>query len=153
MKALIFVLCSLFTTSVLANTYQVGDQITDIKLQDQHEAVYQVDASTTRVLFSRSMDGGTLIQEALEAEPALTKDAGLIYVADISGMPSLIARFVALPQFKKFPYRVALDSEGEQTLPLPAQKDQATLIELENNKVTNILFFETTEDLLAMLKS
>ncbi len=152
MRALIFALCSLFTTSVLANTYQVGDQIAEIKLQDQHEVTYQVDSNTKRVLFSRSMDGGTLIQEALEAEPALTSDAGLIYVADISGMPSLIARFVALPQFKKFPYRVALDSEGEQTLPLPAQKDQATLIELDNNKVTNILFFETTEDLLAVLK-
>ncbi|MCL1146944.1 hypothetical protein AB4298_04410 [Shewanella sp. 10N.261.52.F9] len=152
MRALIFALCSLFTTSVLANTYQVGDQIAEIKLQDQHEVTYQVDSNTKRVLFSRSMDGGTLIQEALEAEPELTSDASLIYVADISGMPSLIARFVALPQFKKFPYRVALDSEGEQTLPLPAQKDQATLIELDNNKVTNILFFETTEDLLAVLK-
>ncbi|MCK8046128.1 MULTISPECIES: hypothetical protein [Shewanella] len=152
MRALIFALCSLFTTSVLANTYQVGDQITDINLQDQHEAVYNVDSSTTKVLFSRSMDGGTLIQEALEAEPELVSDTGLIYVADISGMPSLIARFVALPQFKKFPYRVALDNEGEQTKPLPAEKDQATLIELNNNQITKITFFATTTDLLAALK-
>lgn len=152
MRALIFVLSSLFATSVWANTYQVGDQITDIKLQDQHEAQYQVDSSTTRVLFSRSMDGGTVIQEALEAEPELVKDTGLIYVADISGMPSLIARFVALPQFKKFPYRVALDNEGELTKPLPAQKDQATLVELNNNQITKIAFYETKEALLADLK-
>ncbi|GIU27539.1 hypothetical protein L2719_13005 [Shewanella schlegeliana] len=152
MRALIFVLSSLFATSVWASTYQVGDQITDIKLQDQHEAQYQVDSSTTRVLFSSSMDGGTVIQETLEADPELVKDTSLIYVADISGMPSLIARFVALPQFKKFPYRVALDNEGEQTKPLPAQKDQATLIELDNNQITKIAFYETKEALLADLK-
>ncbi|MCG9728454.1 hypothetical protein L1D44_01085 [Shewanella sp. Isolate13] len=152
MRAVIFVLSSLFATSVWASTYQVGDQIIDIKLQDQHEAQYQVDSSTTRVLFSRSMDGGTVIQEALEAEPELVKDTGLIYVADISGMPSLIARFVALPQFKKFPYRVALDNEGELTMPLPAQKDQATLVELNNNQITKIAFYETADALLADLK-
>ncbi|MGS0675092.1 hypothetical protein [Shewanella sp. 0m-4] len=152
MRAVIFVLCSMLATSVWANEYKVGDQITDIKLQDQHEAQYQVDSTTTRVLFSRSMDGGTLIQEALEAEPELVKDTALVYVADISGMPSLIARFVALPQFKKFPYRVALDNEGEQTKPLPAIKDQATLIELTNNQITNITFYETTEALQAGLK-
>ncbi|GIU15782.1 hypothetical protein [Shewanella sp. MBTL60-007] len=152
MRAVIFVLSSLFATSVWASTYQVGDQIIDIKLQDQHEAQYQVDSSTTRVLFSRSMDGGTVIQEALEAEPELVKDSGLIYVADISGMPSLIARFVALPQFKKFPYRVALDNEGELTKPLPAQKDQATLVELNNNQITKIAFYETADALLADLK-
>ncbi|ABZ75108.1 conserved hypothetical protein [Shewanella halifaxensis HAW-EB4] len=152
MRALIFVLSSLLATSVWANTYQVGDQITDIKLQDQNEAQYQVDSSTTRVLFSRSMDGGTVIQEALEAEPELVKDNSLVYVADISGMPSLIARFVALPQFKKFPYRVALDNEGEQTKPLPAQKDQATLVELNNNQITKIAFYETADALLADLK-
>ena len=152
MRAVIFVLCSMLATSVWANEYKVGDQITDIKLQDQHEAQYQVDSTTTRVLFSRSMDGGTLIQEALEAEPELVKDTALVYVADISGMPSLIARFVALPQFKKFPYRVALDNEGEQTKPLPAIKDQATLIELTNNQITNITFYETTEALQTGLK-
>ncbi|MDR8525346.1 MULTISPECIES: hypothetical protein [Shewanella] len=152
MRAIIFALCSLLTTSVMANTYQVGDQIADITLQDQHQVDYHVDSKTTRVLFSRSMDGGTLIQEALEAEPELVSDTGLMYVADISGMPSLIARFVALPQFKKFPYRVALDNEGEQTKPLPAEKDQATLIELNNNQITKITFFASTTDLLAALK-
>ncbi|MGS0683251.1 hypothetical protein ACVBIL_19115 [Shewanella sp. 125m-7] len=152
MRAVIFVLCSMLATSVWANEYKVGDQITDIKLQDQHEAQYHVDSTTTRVLFSRSMDGGTLIQEALEAQPELAKDTALVYVADISGMPSLIARFVALPQFKKLPYRVALDNEGEQAKPLPAIKDQATLIELDNNQITKIAFYETTEALLTELK-
>lgn len=152
MKAIILVICSLFATSVWANTYSIGDQLETLKLQDQYEADYAVDQKVTRVLFSRSMDGGNLIQEALETEPTLYETNALAYVADISGMPSLIARFVAIPQFKKFDYRVALDREGEITKALPAEKDQATLIELTDNKITQISYFDSTETLLEALK-
>ncbi len=152
MKAIILVICSLFATSVWANTYSVGDQLETLKLQDQYEADYPVDQQVTQILFSRSMDGGNLIQEALESEPTLHETDTLAYVADISGMPSLIARFVAIPQFKKFDYRVALDREGEITKALPAEKDQATLIEITDNKITQISYFESTESLLEALK-
>ncbi|PKG56726.1 hypothetical protein CXF83_03725 [Shewanella sp. Choline-02u-19] len=152
MKAIILILCSLLVTPVWANTYVVGDPMETLKLQDQYEADYAIDSTIKHVLFSRSMDGGTLIQTALEEQPELYKKGDLAYVADISGMPSLIARFVAIPQFKQFAYRVALDRDGEITKALPAQKDQVTLIQISDNKITQISYFDSAESLLEALK-
>ncbi|MCL1049705.1 hypothetical protein L2755_08740 [Shewanella abyssi] len=152
MKAIILILCSLLITPAWANTYVVGDQMETLKLQDQYEADYAIDSSIQQVLFSRSMDGGTIIQTALDEQPELYNEGDLAYVADVSGMPSLIARFVAIPQFKKFSYRVALDRDGEITKALPTQEDQATLIQISDNKITRISYFYSAESLLEALK-
>lgn len=152
MKAIILILCSLLITPVWANAYVVGDAVETLKLQDQYEADYAIDGTIKYILFSRSMEGGTLIQAALDEQPALYKKGDLAYVADVSAMPSLIARFVAIPQFKKFAYRVALDRDGDITTSLPAQKDQATLIQMNNSKITEVSYFNSTESLLEALK-
>ncbi|QQX80673.1 hypothetical protein JK628_02000 [Shewanella sp. KX20019] len=152
MKAIILILCSLLITPAWANTYVVGDQMETLKLQDQYEADYAIDSSIKQVLFSRSMDGGTIIQTALDEQPELYNEGDLAYVADVSGMPSIIARFVAIPQFKKFTYRVALDRDGEITKALPTKEDQATLIQISDNKINKISYFYSAESLLEALK-
>ncbi|MFT5788768.1 MAG: hypothetical protein ACI8SJ_000875 [Shewanella sp.] len=152
MKAIILIIFSLLTTPVWAENYVVGDKMETLKLQDQYETDYAIGNGIKLVLFSRSMDGGTIIQTALEEKPELYDNGDLAYVADISGMPSIIARFVAIPQFKKFTYRVALDRDGEITKALPAMKDKATLIKISDNKITQISYFYSAESLLKALK-
>ncbi|WOT05492.1 hypothetical protein [Shewanella youngdeokensis] len=151
MKAIILLMISVFITPVWANSLVVGDSLAVLTLQDQFGADYVVDGNIKRILFSRSMDGGTIIQTVLKADPQLPKDSSLIYVADISAMPPLVGRYIAIPQFKKFTFRMALDSGGDITKMLPEQADQATLIDMKANKVINIRFFDATEPLLAAL--
>ena len=55
--------------------YVVGDLIDAIALEDQHGDPGAVDASTRVVLFSRDMDGGDLLQEALAEASADTRAA------------------------------------------------------------------------------
>jgi len=153
MKALLLlVISSLFSISIYAATFVVGDNIGHITLQDQFAESYATNADTSHLLFSRSMKGGTIIEEALMANATLYENPNLLYIADISGMPSLISRFVAIPGFKKFPFKLALDKEGAATQSIPSADDQATLLLLDQGKIISINYFYSKESLLEALQ-
>ena len=154
MRALIFAICTLFAGFAQASFYAEGELISSFQLQDQFENEVVVSSGTEVLLFSRNMKGGDIIKEALE----LLKDGNeqgqdnLVYVADISGMPSLIARFVAIPQMKDLPFSMGLDREGDVTKMLPGEEDKATLIRLDKLKIIDVVIIESSEALLKELK-
>lgn len=154
MRTLLFVICTLLTSFAQASSYVEGDLVSQIQLQDQFENDISVSEDTQTLLFSRNMKGGDIIKEALEVLTAEQKQASdkLVYVADISGMPSLIAKFVAIPQMKDLPFSMALDREGETTRLLPSEKDQATLIKLDRLKVMSVSTFDSSAELIKALR-
>jgi len=154
MRSLIFVICTLLTSFAQASFYVEGDLVSEIHLQDQFENKIVVSENTQTLLFSRNMKGGDIIKEALEVLTAERKQVSdkLVYVADISGMPSLIARFVAIPQMRDLPFSLALDSEGEMTRLLPSEKDKATLIKLDGLKVMRVSIFDSSAELINALR-
>lgn len=122
-----------------ATPYAVGDRLTGFTLENQHDEAGRVDASTKVVLFSRDMDGGKLIKEALEDVPQEElDDRGAVYVSDISGMPRLVARLFAVPSMRKRPYAMLLDREGEVTARLPDVEGEATLIFLSDLEIDRV---------------
>jgi len=154
MRTLLFVFCTLLTSFAQASSYVEGDLVSQIELLDQFENKIAVSEDTRTLLFSRNMKGGDIIKEALEVLTAEQKQASdnLVYVADISGMPSLIAKFVAIPQMKDLPFSMALDREGETTRLLPSEKDQATLIKLDGLKVMSVSTFDSSAELIKALR-
>ena len=154
MRALIFAICTLFAGFAQASFYAEGELISSFQLQDQFENEVVVSSGTEVLLFSRNMKGGDIIKEALE----LLKDGNeqgqdhLVYVADISGMPSLIARFVAIPQMKDLPFSMGLDRDGDVTKMLPGEEDKATLIRLDKLKIVDVIIFDSSEALLKALR-
>ena len=44
----------------------------------------------------------------LKGKENILEKNSAVYVADISGMPSLISKFIALPKMKKYPFSVLL---------------------------------------------
>ncbi|MCC4834758.1 hypothetical protein Q4601_13365 [Shewanella sp. 1_MG-2023] len=145
MKAILFVVSLFFMTTAQANVFAVNDKIEPVTLEDQFEQPLVINEQTQVVLFSRGMKGGEFIQEALEAIPAEKKPENLAYIADISGMPSLIARFVAIPKMKDLPFSMGLDREGEVTASWPAEKDMATVIVLDKFTVVSIENFDSSD--------
>jgi len=137
-----------------AAPYAVGDRLTGFTLENQHDEAGRVDASTKVVLFSRDMDGGKLIKEALEDVPQEElDDRGAVYVSDISGMPRLVARLFAVPSMRKRPYAMLLDREGEVTARLPDVEGEATLIflsDLEIDRVEHASNSDAVRDALGM---
>ncbi|OEG73368.1 hypothetical protein BEL05_13970 [Shewanella colwelliana] len=152
MKALVFVLSLLVFSSAQATTITVGDSLQVVDFKDQHEQSIGVSADTKVLLFSRGMKGGDIIKEALETLPQTEQPAHLVYIADISGMPSLIAKFVAVPQMKDLPFSIGLDREGEQTQLWPGDKETATVIKLEQLKVMSVTQAATASELVDVIK-
>ncbi|WP_144211344.1 hypothetical protein [Shewanella donghaensis] len=152
MKALLFAVSILFMTSAQANVFVLNDKIEPITLEDQFEQPLVVNETTKVVLFSRGMKGGEFIQEALETIPADQQPTDMAYIADISGMPSLIARFVAIPKMKDLPFSMGLDREGDATASWPAEKDMATVVTLDNLSVLSIEYFDNSEAIIEALK-
>lgn len=154
MRTLIFISCMFLASFAQASSYQAGDQVTPIQLEDQFENAVEVNANTLVLLFSRDMKGGDIIKEALELQVSGADKipATQVYIADISGMPSLIAKFVAIPQMKDLPFPMGLDKEGEMTKLLPSKEDMASLILLDNLKVIEVHNFDSSAELIKALR-
>ena len=111
--------------------YVVGDLIDAIALEDQRGDPGAVDASTRVVLFSRDMDGGDLLKEALAEVSADTlATRGAVYVSDISGMPAFVARMMAVPAMRRRPYDMLLDREGDVTARLPDAEGENLVLDV-----------------------
>jgi hypothetical protein len=134
--------------------YIVGDQMTEIALEDQHGVTARVDGDTRHVLFTRDMDAGDVVKSALADNGAALLEIGdTVYVADISGMPSLVRRIFALPKMRKREYSMLLDIDGEATRRIPADSGSATLIGLDAMKITSVRYFADTDELETALEA
>lgn len=126
--------------------WSVGERIEAFSLEDQHGTTRRVDEETRLVLFSRDMDGGGILERALrEAPEGFLQSRGAVYVADLHRMPALVTRLVALPRLRRRPYPMLLDREGATTARLPGAEGRATLIFLEDLRVTRVLHAASPE--------
>ncbi len=131
--------------------YTLGSRLERVTLADQFDQEWTLDAGVDVVLFARDMAGGGLIKEVLAEHPeALAANRG-VYVADISGMPGLIARMSAIPKMRERPYPTLLDRDGTATRAFPAKDGQATILRLSALVVSEVRFVDSTEDLRAAL--
>ena len=69
MRALFFVTPLLLALAADAEPYGVGDVVEPFELEDQHGVSHRVDETVALILFSRDMDGGDLLKEALKKAP------------------------------------------------------------------------------------
>ena len=140
-----YLIILLLTVPLVANakseiqTYVVGDTIEPFTLQDQHDKTFSSDESTKFILFTTGMNGGKVVRKAIEKETAdyLTKN-NTLFISNISGMPGLIAKMIAIPSMKKYEYPIILDKEGKVTEKFPSQKDSVTIIQLDHLKIESI---------------
>jgi hypothetical protein len=138
---------ALAATATADSPFAVGDRIDAFTLEDQHGVVHTLDASVELILFSRDMAGGDLVKHALADAPAdLLTTRNAIYVADITGMPKLVAKMFALPKMRKRPYPLWLDRDGAATARLPDVEGRATLIFLRDFEVTRVLHVATSAE-------
>jgi hypothetical protein len=89
--------------SAIASSLTVGNTLPTLKIKDQFEKEHVVDANIKTIIFSATKSEGTTIKEFL-----LTKDKDYLttnkaaYIADITGMPSIITSLIAMPKMKGY---------------------------------------------------
>lgn len=131
---------------------QVGDAMPPLVLQDQHGRPVTVDAGTKILLFTRDMDAGAVVKEALAADgTAVLAAGGAVYVSDVSGMPALVRSMFAMPALRRRSYPVALDEAGEATAGFPTEAGKATILRLDTGRIASISFSSSSGQLRSML--
>ena len=149
-KKLLFTI--LLGLSAFANTLTVGSNIPTLTIKDQFEKDNIVDENIKTIIFSATKTENTTIKEFLQSkDKELLATNKAVYIADITGMPSLITKFVAMPKMKNYSFSILLIDEANKTL-FPVKEDMISIISLENGKVIDIKYIKTAAELGEFLK-
>ncbi|WP_368029958.1 hypothetical protein [Arcobacter sp. s6] len=138
--------------SAFANSLTVGSNLPTLTIKDQFEKEFTIDSKIKTVIFSATKEESNTIKEFLASKDKdyLTNN-NIAYVADITGMPSLISKWVAIPKMKDYAFSILLIDEDNKAL-FPVQEDKISIITLENSKITSIKFIKTADELAATFK-
>jgi predicted transcriptional regulator len=138
--------------SAFANSLTVGSNLPTLTIKDQFEKEFTIDSKIKTVIFSATKEESNTIKEFLASKDKdyLTNN-NIAYVADITGMPSLISKWVAIPKMKDYTFSILLIDEDNKAL-FPVQEDKISIITLENSKITSIKFIKTADELAATFK-
>ena len=137
MKKIYFMALILFSSSIFAQTFNATTFVTQFD-----EQTVELNEQTKWVFFAASKDAFEILKGVFKQQKVDTKwltERQAIYAADIHGMPSLIARFFALPKMRDYPYVIALDKEGDITDNWLNKGEQVTVYQLQNLKVIKVI--------------
>lgn len=151
MKRWILLGVALLAASVQA--VEPGERLAPWTLSDQFEQAYSLDDNLHILLVARSMDGAKLLDAALEGQPKGYLEARqALFVADISGMPSLIGKLFAIPAMRDYSYRVLLDREAQVVPQYAAPEEGVLWLQLERGVLQERRTFSDAAALRAALE-
>ncbi|MDQ5769904.1 hypothetical protein [Thiothrix subterranea] len=140
---LLTLLCVGLNTTAFAAELKVGDSLPAITLKDQHDKAVTVAPDAQTLLFTVEKPASDLVNDYLKQQtPDFLTSKQAYFLADISGMPSMITKMFAIPKMQERPYTIVLGYEAADLAFMPRQKDHVTLVKVKAGKVDNILFIK-----------
>ena len=150
MKKILFSV--LLFVATFANALSIGDATPTFDIKDQFEKTHKIGPDAKTILVAGDKGTGVIIKEyLLKQDKGFVEANKIYYVADISGMPSLISKFFAIPKMKKYPFSVLLVDE-EQTKSFSKKDDTITVYSVTDGKVSDIKYIKTAAELEAVFK-
>lgn len=145
---LLLILALILPSALPAQSLTVGDDIPRLSLPDQHGRELSITIETRILIFTADRDGGDIVNQVLGSLTADQLEALRIRnVADISGMPSFVARMFALPSMREYPYSILLGHEARDTAMLPRRRDRISVLHLGKGKIQKIEYPASIEEL------
>jgi hypothetical protein len=134
-------LAAAFTCIVaVAQPLVAGATLPALEVLDQHDRPFRVEAGTRLLVFAADKGGSDLVQDELRRRPPDTlARLQAVHLADISAMPSLVTRMVALPRLRELPFRIGLVRDARLTADLPRQPAQVTVLTLDQGVVRQVV--------------
>ena len=136
------------------NGLKVGSKL-EFKLPDQFDNTVELSDSTKKVIFVFAKQTGHTVREFLKKESKeYLPSLNALFVADVSGMPTVIRNTFALPDFRKSPYSVALiyDEKIAKAYKDGIDANKIVVVYLENKEVTNVKMFTSEDELKVALQ-
>ncbi|MDY0364319.1 MAG: hypothetical protein RBQ81_00510 [Arcobacteraceae bacterium] len=131
---------------------EMGTKIDNLEIVDQFEKLHKIGEDTKLILFASDKETSDILKDYLlsQKENILEKNSA-VYVADISGMPSIISKFIALPKMKKYPFSILLLDENSKEL-FTKEDGKIIVYDLENLEVKNIRKISISKELEEIIK-
>ena len=135
--------CLLFISTLFAEV-KVGESFPTLTLVDQFNTKTEIKTKgSTTLLLSFEKDVSAEIKTYLDAkEKDFLSTNNIMYISDVSSMPSFITRMFALPKMKKFSFKVALINDEKEGLLINRKERKVTVIRLKDNRIQTIKFVE-----------
>jgi hypothetical protein len=119
----------------------MGESVELKGIEDQRGNLFTHQSSMQTLLFVDDMSAKTLVKKSLQnVDLGCMEQGKLVYLADISGMPSLISDLIAIPKMRRYLYPIWLDREGKVSEMLPVKDDQVTVLSLNNQVIESVSF-------------
>lgn len=139
---------ALCATLAGAQTVSVGDAIKPISWRDQFEHPVAVNEDTHAVILVSEKSVGEWVNVTLGEMPADTlTQRRIVYVSDISAMPTLITKAFALPKWRKLPFSIALARDPAESFFLPHRPGAVTWIQIQSREVKSIHYLHDAAEL------
>jgi len=131
---------------------KIGNKVDFAQLQDQWANPFPHEDAMELLLYTDSMSASRDVREAMDRiKPECYQQGRVVFVANISGMPSLISRFIAVPKMRGYPYPVWLDYEGNATSALPVQDDAVSFVKVNQGEIQSVEYAHGMEEVLNVL--
>ncbi len=132
----------------------VGNSLASLKLNDQFEKPQALKADTTKVIFAFSKDMGHMSNEFFDKQDAdYLANHNAVFVADVSGAPSLIRSMFIMPGLKEFKHTVLVieDKNAAAAYRIEEHKEMLMILEINNFIIENISYLSSEEELAKAL--
>lgn len=139
-------LLPLFTLFLCASDFEINQNIGSFSLPNQFDEKQTIDNSIKTIVVSFEKDTGKDVNEFLSSKDKdFLKKHDAVFIANISGMPSIITKMFALPKMRDYKHSVLLIYD-ENDKRFKSQEEKSTVYKLENGVIKTI-FFVTKNDL------
>ncbi|HHH20088.1 MAG TPA: hypothetical protein ENK86_06235 [Campylobacterales bacterium] len=132
--------------SLLADL-KIGSNFPALQLVDQFDHNLSVpDQGNQTVMLSFERDVSSQIKNFLNTKnKGFLEERNVTYISDISGMPSFVTSWFALPKMKEFHFKVGLIYDKNVGETLNREEGKVTLIQLRDNTISSIKFVNPKE--------
>jgi len=150
-------LLSIIASAMLLSQAAYAQTLQSQQFNDQWDKPVELTEQTKWLVISQSKESGNTVKEAFDSlELKDLKQHKIIYLADISAMPSLVTKLFALPKMRDYAFPMALiREEGElSAMQLPVKDlDSVAVIALDKLNVGEAKYFSDSKSLTEFLKS
>ena len=138
------IITSLLLISTLFAEIKIGEAFPTLTLVDQFHTKTEIQTKgSTTLILSFEKDVSSSIKKYIDAKEKdfLTKN-NIMYISDISSMPSFITSWIAIPKMKKFTFNISLINDEKEALFLDRREGKVTVVTLDDNVIQTINYVE-----------
>ena len=126
----------------------VNQPIKEFNLPDQFGNMHKIKSSTTKIIFAFKKVTGHIVKDFLATKSAdFLSKRDILFVADVSAMPSFIKFFVLPITGYDYPIVTLDNDELSAYYKNKENEEKIMIVTLNNIKVTNIKYIENVTDL------